>query len=93
MSSVVRTVTFSLKDSARGLAGAMPDIEQRDAINLLNLQTLVPEIQQKFMAADECTAVYHGCGSCNSDGRQGARVDFYCGSGGSAPDYSVCEAC
>lgn len=38
----------------------------------------------------DCTYVWWGCGSC---GDGAARVDVYCGSGGSEPDYSYCEAC
>lgn len=45
-------------------------------------------------AAGECTRVYNGCGSCTSCGKElCARVDFYCGSGGSEPDFSICEVC
>lgn len=41
-------------------------------------------------SSDSCSYVYWGCGSCGGDG---ARVDAYCGSGGSQPDYSWCEQC
>lgn len=39
---------------------------------------------------ENCSYVYWGCGSCPSGG---ARVDAYCGNGGSQPDYSWCESC
>lgn len=41
-------------------------------------------------SSESCTYVYWGCGSCGGDW---ARVDAYCGSGGSEPDYSWCELC
>ena len=41
-------------------------------------------------ANNSCTLVYWSCGSCGGDW---ARVDAYCGSGGSEPDYSFCELC
>lgn len=44
----------------------------------------------EHLRKDDCSYVYWGCGSC-ADG--GARVDAYCGDGGSQPDFSWCEAC
>lgn len=49
------------------------------------------ELAKVLEDADECTVVYYGCGSC-ADG--GARVEYYCNSsGGSQPDYVLCEPC
>jgi hypothetical protein len=45
---------------------------------------------REHLALDNCSYVYWGCGSC---GEGSARVDAYCGSGGSQPDFSWCEAC
>lgn len=39
---------------------------------------------------ENCSYVYWGCGSCPGGG---ARVEAYCGNGGSQPDYSWCESC
>lgn len=93
MRSDIRRVTFSLKDIARKRVVTAHSVEQQAAITLLDLEKLPPDLQQKFMSADSCSAVYHACGSCDAAGKPGAWVDFYCGDGGSAPDYSVCEAC
>jgi len=93
MTTATRKVTFSLKRSSDKSLAAPPNTEELAAIALLDVQRLAPELQQRFMTADSCTAVYHACGSCDVHGQTGALVEYYCGSGGSAPDHSVCELC
>jgi predicted metal-dependent RNase len=40
---------------------------------------------------EECTIVYHACGSCPNGG---AMVEYFCSSnGGSEPDYYMCDNC
>ncbi len=57
---------------------------------LKEMESLKSAEVSKHFAAETCSYVYWGCGSC---GEGGARVDVYCGSGGSQPDFSWCEAC
>lgn len=51
---------------------------------------LTDEANAALAHCDECTIVYHACGSC-PDG--GAMVEYFCSGGGSEPDYYMCDPC
>lgn len=53
-------------------------------------ELVAEELRKVLRENDECTVVYYGCGSCENNG---ARVEYYCSSGASQPDYVSCEAC
>ncbi|MPS71383.1 MULTISPECIES: hypothetical protein [unclassified Novosphingobium] len=49
-----------------------------------------PALRRVLEAGGACTVVYYACGTCANGG---ARVEYFCSAGGSAPDHVGCEAC
>jgi hypothetical protein len=75
------------------LSGAIDDVHAR----LARLAALDPSehpVADAISNAEECTVVYHACGSCyRDDGSRGYLIEYFCTSGGSQPDHTECEAC
>ena len=87
MSEVAR-VTF--RPSMLGNKASRPVDDTLGSLIERALAGLDEPTRARIGASDQCTVVNHGCGTCANGG---ALVEYFCGSGGSEPDYTRCENC
>jgi hypothetical protein len=66
---------------------------EKDLLSLMDAAKSSTDFAGKLSNADECTIVTNACGSCSYGTNQGYLIEYYCGSGGSDPDFARCEAC
>lgn len=89
-----KTITINLKALREKITfKAFENEAETDLARLMDPANSNIEFAARLRTADECTIVTHACGSCTYGNNQGYLVEYFCGSGGSDPDFARCEEC